>query len=60
MLLIMENTEANIKLMLKAIPTKEYQSSKILRGIKDYFRKNGVLSEKQFAVVKVYYNAEQK
>ena len=54
----MENTRENIKKIFKE--TKESTKNEFITGVEKYFKKNKLLSDKQFACLISWYKDETK
>jgi len=53
----MENTKENIKKILKE--TKERNKNEFIMGVEKYFKKNKILSDKQFDCLMNWYKENQ-
>ena len=53
----MENTKENIKKIFKE--TKEYNKNEFIVGVEKYFKKNKMLSDKQFDCLINWYQEKQ-
>lgn len=54
----MENKKENIKKIFKE--TKEYTKNEFIQGVEKYFKKNKILSDKQFECLLSWYTKQKK